>query len=63
MDWFQQFCEAGFEVDLIQTLPDLWLAELEGLEGEFAHWYEAEFMGWGQEDALSDVIAEFVDGV
>ena len=62
MDWFQQFCEAGFDADLIQTLPDLWLAELGGPEGEFAEWHEAEFMGWGQ-DALPDVIAEFVDGV
>ena len=60
-EWFQKFCGAGCDDDLIHSLPDAWIAELGDSTGLFATWYEAEFMSWGQDD-LPEVIAGFLDG-
>lgn len=61
-DWFQQFCDAGREEEIIDVLPDAWIAALGGPEGEFDQWYVSEFMRWGQ-DGLPLVIEGFLDGV
>ena len=60
-DWFQTFCDEGFDESLIDNLPDRWILLLGDSTGKFDEWFQAEFMQWGQDD-LPDVIADFMDG-
>ena len=62
LEWFQQFCQEGFDEDLATHLPDLWLAVLFQFEEGIDEWIEAEILAWGQTQ-LPDIIATFVDGV
>lgn len=61
MDWFDEFCQEGFDEDLATQLPDRWLACLFQFEAAFDQWIEAEILSWGQ-DCLSDVTDNLVDG-
>ena len=61
-DWFVHFCDEGFDEACIDSLPDLWIAELGGPDGDFDQWYEAEFLKWGR-DGLPLVLEQFMDGV
>ena len=60
-EWFQFFCDEGYEERLAESLPDRWILLLGDPEGHYDAWFEAEFMQWGQDD-LPDVIADFLDG-
>lgn len=61
-DWFERFCQEGYDEDIAAELPDMWLAVLFQFEDGIDEWIEAEILAWGQ-NHLPDLIANFVDGV
>lgn len=61
LDWFEQFCQKGYDEDLVADLPDRWLACLFQFEEGFDCWIEAEILRWGQHD-LANVTDSLLDG-
>lgn len=62
LDWFDIFCQQGYDEDLVADLPDRWLACLFQFEDGFDCWVEAEILHWGQHD-LGETTDRLLDGV
>ena len=61
LDWFAEFCHAGYDSDLAHHLPDRWLACLFQFDEGLDLWIEEELLSWGQ-SCLPDILDSLLDG-